>query len=65
MREGKIARVNFCSIEKEGMKCAEHIEKEINAEVRGVLANKKEKSTGNCIICNKPAREVVYVAKSY
>lgn len=65
MREGKIARVNFCSIEKEGMKCAEHIEKEINAELRGVLANKKEKSTGNCIICGRKAEEVVYVAKSY
>ena len=65
MREGKIARVNWCSLNNEGMKCAEHIEKEINAEVRGTLANKKEKSAGNCIICNKPAREVVYVAKSY
>lgn len=65
MGEGKIARVNWCSLNNEGMKCAEHIEKEINAEVRGSLANKKEKSTGNCILCNKPAREVVYVAKSY
>ena len=65
MREGKIAKVNWCSLNNEGMKCAEHIEKEINAEVRGTLANKKEKSAGNCIICNKPAREVVYVAKSY
>ena len=61
----KIARVNFCSIEKEGEKCAGVIEKEINAEVRGILANKKEKPKGKCIICNKQAKEVVYIGKSY
>jgi len=65
IKNKKIARVNFCSIDKQGEKCAEIIEKEINAEVRGVLANKKEKPTGKCIICNKPAKEVVYVGKSY
>jgi len=61
----KIARINFCSIEKQGEKCAEHIEKEMNAEVRGVLANKQEKPTGNCIICGEKANEVVYIGKSY
>jgi len=65
IEEGKIARVNFCSIEKEGEKCAEIVEKEINAEVRGTLANKKEKPTGKCVICGKPAKEVVYVGRSY
>ena len=61
----KIARVNFCSIETSGLGCAEVIEKEINAEVRGILADKKEKSKGKCIICNKQAKEVVYIGKSY
>ncbi len=61
MNDRKIARINWCS----ELRCAEKIEKEINAEVRGTLANKREKPTGKCIICNKPAREVVYVAKSY
>jgi len=65
MKEGRIARINWCSTDKEGIKCAEYIEKEINAEVRGVLANKKEKPTGKCVICGKPAKEVVYIAKSY
>jgi len=65
VNEKKVARVNFCSIEKQGEKCAEIIEKEINAEVRGILINKKEKPTGKCIICGKPAKEVVYVGKSY
>ena len=65
MSEGKIARVNWCSVEKEGIKCAEKVEKETSAEIRGTLANKKEKASGNCIICNKAAKEVVYIAKSY
>jgi prolyl-tRNA synthetase len=65
MKDGKIARINWCSLDKKGLKCAEYIEKEINAEVRGILANKREKPTGKCVICNNPAKEVVYVAKSY
>ncbi len=65
IKNKKIAKVNFCSIDKKGEKCAEIIEKEIGAEIRGILANKKEKATGNCVICNKPAKEVVYIGKSY
>ena len=61
INDGKIARINWCS----ELRCAENIEKEINAEVRGTLANKREKPKGKCVVCNKPAREVVYVAKSY
>jgi len=62
---GGLAKVNFCSIEKEGEKCAEIIEKKMNAEVRGIMANKKEKITGKCIICGKEAKEIVYLGKSY
>ena len=65
IKDKKVARVNFCSTEKQGEKCAEIIEKEINAEVRGTLLNKKEKPIGKCVICGKPAKEVVYVGKSY
>jgi prolyl-tRNA synthetase len=65
LKEGKIARINFCSIDKRGEKCAEYVEKEINAEIRGVRADKKEKPTGRCVICDKQANEVVYVARSY
>jgi len=61
---GKIARCDFCSIEKEGEACAEIIEKEINAQVRGRNLE-KENPKGKCIICNKPAKEVVYIARSY
>jgi len=61
----KIARVNFCSIEKDGEKCAEYVEKNTDASIRGILANKKEIPKGKCIICNKQATEVVYIGKSY
>ena len=61
----KIAKVNFCSIEKDGEKCAEYIEKKINAEIRGVMADEKEKPVGKCVICDKNAKEVVYVGRSY
>lgn len=65
IKEKKIARVNWCSLDNKGAKCAEYIEKEIGAEVRGTLANKKEKPTGKCPICNKQATAVTYIAKSY
>jgi prolyl-tRNA synthetase len=61
----KIARVNFCSVEKEGIKCAEVVEREINADIRGTLANKVEKPNGDCVICGKKAYEVVYIGRSY
>ncbi len=65
VNSGKIARVNWCSLEETGIKCAEFIEKNIGAEVRGTLANKNEKPGGKCIICHKKAGEVVYIGKSY
>ncbi|MBU0957718.1 MAG: proline--tRNA ligase [Nanoarchaeota archaeon] len=64
INDGKIARINFCSCKMDGAKCAEVVEKDIGAEVRGTQL-KKEKPTGNCIFCKKKAKEVVYIAKSY
>jgi len=61
----KMARTNFCSVGKDGTKCAEIIEKDLGAEVRGTMANKKEKTFGNCAVCGKKATEVVYVGRSY
>ena len=65
LNSGEIARINFCSVDKGGEKCAEHVEKEFGAEVRGTLANKSEKPNGNCTICNRKANVVAYIAKSY
>ena len=62
---GKFARVNFCSIDKDGEKCAEKIEKETELTVRGTRIDVNEKPKGKCIVCNGKANEVVYIAKSY
>ena len=57
--------MNWCSIEKRGLKCAEKIEKEIGAEIRGTLTNSKEKASGKCVVCRKDADKIVYIGKSY
>lgn len=62
---GGIARANFISIDKDGEKCAEVIEKETGGEVRGVRIDIEEKPKGKCIVCGKKANVVVYIAKSY
>ena len=65
LKNKKIARCNFCSIDKKGERCAAVVEKELLASVRGVRADKKEKAKGKCIFCSKKAGCVVYIAKSY
>jgi len=62
---GKLGRINFCSTQKEGTACADMAEKEFAGDIRGTLANKKEKPNGKCVFCGKPAKEVVYVGRSY
>lgn len=64
IEEGGIARCHFCSVEKEGENCAEVIEKEIGAQVRGTKLG-EEKRNGKCAICNKAGKEIVYIARSY
>lgn len=61
----KIARFSFCSLEKEGEKCAEFVEKQLQARVMGTRADKKEKPEGKCIICGKKANEIAYAGRSY
>jgi prolyl-tRNA synthetase len=61
---GHIARCNFCSVDMQGAKCAEIIEKEVGATVRGTRLE-EEKTKGNCAICNKKATKIVYVARQY
>lgn len=65
IKEGGIVKCNFCSIDKDGEKCAEKIEKEVGAEVRGTKLDEKQKPKGKCILCNKLAKEIVYIAKAY
>jgi prolyl-tRNA synthetase len=64
LEKGKIARTGFCSVSMQGNDCAEKIEKELNASIRGTKFI-KEKPEGNCIVCGKKAESIVYIAKSY
>lgn len=65
VESGAIARCDFCSVGKEGVKCAEVIEKEIGAQVRGTKFGEKIASKGKCAVCGKKGNYVVYVARSY
>ena len=61
-------KVPFCSVEEDGEKCADILKAETEGgDVCGTLYPKEEKLTSNqkCIICNKKAKHLVYVAKSY
>ena len=67
IEKGKTARCGFCSLEKDGEKCAEVVEKDIGAKVRGTKLEKEHPSgkTSKCVICGKKAKEVVYIAQEY
>ena len=67
LESGKIARVGFCSLEMDGAKCAEVVEKDFQATVRGTKLEKEKVSDkiNKCPICGKKAKEVVYIARQY
>jgi len=65
LKKGGFVRVEFCSREMEGRKCAERIKEKIHAEVRGTRADTHEIPKGTCIICGKKANAVVYVGRQY
>ncbi len=60
-----IARACFCSVEKDGIDCYNKIKQELKAEVRGYRIDIQEQPEGNCIVCNRKANHVVYIAKQY
>ena len=62
--EGNIARCGFCDVSKKGEKCAEIVEKDVGAKVRGTTL-KKEKVSGKCAVCGKNAEHIVYIARDY
>ena len=62
---GKVARFNFCSVEKDGAGCAEFVEKELSARVMGTRADLDEVGKGKCVVCGSKAKVVVYAGKSY
>ena len=65
LEKGGFVRIEFCSREAEGRKCAEKIKEKLHAEVRGTRADIHEAPKGKCIVCGKKAQAVVYVGKQY
>ncbi|MHA1376045.1 MAG: proline--tRNA ligase [Promethearchaeota archaeon] len=65
IKNGKIVVCGFCSIDLDGERCAEVVEKEIGAEVRGKRVDEEKHEFATCLICGKPASCTVYIAKSY
>ena len=62
---GKIVCCGFCSTDMDGAKCAEDVEKEIGAFVRGKRVDKETEKFDTCLVCGRPAKETVYIARSY
>jgi len=59
-------KIPFCSMDKNGERCADILqEKTRGGKVRGTLYSKGEKAVGNCVVCGKKAKHIVYVAKAY
>jgi len=65
LEDGKIARVNFCSMEMDGEPCADEIKDKLGGEVRGTRLDRKEKPWGPCIVCGRPATAVTYIGRAY
>jgi len=65
IKSGGFVRVKFCSIDKDGVACADVIKNKLHAEVRGIRIDINEKPKGRCIVCGNKAKHVVYIAKQY
>jgi prolyl-tRNA synthetase len=69
--KGGFVRCGFCSVSIEGVPCAERVKDELHGDVRGERADtllgtgRKEKPSGKCVVCGKPAKHVVYIGKQY
>ena len=65
LEKGKLVAVPFCSMEKDGEKCADAVKEKTGGNVRGTRFDRKEKPQGNCIVCGKTATALVYIARQY
>jgi prolyl-tRNA synthetase len=65
INNGKIVCCGFCSIDMDGYRCAEVVEKEIGGEVRGKRVDEEKHEFATCLICGEPASCTIYIAKSY
>lgn len=61
---GGVVRCMLCSVDKDGAACAAQIAEATGAAVRGTRLE-REAAKGNCVVCGKKAKSVVYIARQY
>jgi len=59
--ERHIARINWCGDEE----CAMQLKEAAGGELRGSKFEEPEAPFGGCVVCQRPAKDVVYVARAY
>jgi prolyl-tRNA synthetase len=59
--ERYIARINWCGDEE----CAMQLKEAAGGELRGSKFEEPEAPFGGCVVCQRPAKDVVYVARAY
>lgn len=66
-KKGGFIKAPFCDIGKDGINCAEKLQEKTTLKVRGIPLGSEEKPEEGekCIICGKPAKYVVWLAKAY
>ena len=70
LSKGGFVRCGICSMEIEGVPCAEKVKDDLHGDIREERADTKEKPSGTkgtskCVVCSKPAKHVVYIGKQY
>ncbi len=63
--KGGFIKTYFCSIGKPGQQCGEKLKEKLHLHVRGERPDRREKPSGNCVVCGKKAGVVVYVGRQY
>ncbi|HIQ50332.1 MAG TPA: proline--tRNA ligase [Nanoarchaeota archaeon] len=67
IKKGGFIKAPFCDIDKNGEKCAEELQRKTALKVRGIPVENQEKPEEGekCIVCGKPAKYIVWLAKAY
>ncbi|NWF96095.1 MAG: proline--tRNA ligase [Candidatus Thorarchaeota archaeon] len=65
LERGKIARSPFCTTEMDGKPCGDEVKDKTGGEIRGTRIDADESWDGVCLVCGRPAKSVVYIARSY
>jgi prolyl-tRNA synthetase len=64
--KGGFTRIPFCSMEVEGVPCAEKIKEQFHGDIRGERADHPEAPKAEkCVMCGKKANHYVYVGRQY